>query len=61
MEYNIHMRLKGEVFLVEANLSEQEALDHTKTLNLLNNEGEIYYILPTSTDTRILTNTYSHK
>lgn len=53
MEYNIYMRLKGEVSLVEANLAEQEAVDHAKTLNLLNDEGEIYYILPTEA-----TNTY---
>lgn len=58
MEYNIYMRLRGEVSLVEANLAEQEALDHAKTLNLLNNEGEIYYILPTSAET---TNIYFHK
>jgi len=58
MEYNIYMRLRGEVSLVEANLAEHEALDHARTLNLLNNEGEIYYILPTSTET---TSTYFHK
>lgn len=46
MEYNIYMRLNGEVTLVEANLAEDEAIDYAKTLNLLNDEGEVYYILP---------------
>lgn len=56
MEYNIYMRLNGEVTLVEANLAKDEALDHAKTLNLLNDEGEVYYILPIE-----VMNTQPHK
>lgn len=40
------MRLRGEVTLVISNLSELEAIDQVNTLNLLSNEGEVYYKLP---------------
>lgn len=47
MEFNIFMRLKGKVTLIDLNLTEQEAFDQVKTLNLLSDEGEVYYALPT--------------
>lgn len=46
MKYNIYMRLRGEITLVNSNLSELDAIDQVRTLNFLSNEGEVYYTLP---------------
>ncbi|SEM62407.1 hypothetical protein SAMN05661044_05653 [Olivibacter domesticus] len=46
MKYNIFARHRGKVTLVNTQLTEQDATDQVNVLNLLNDEGEIYYKLP---------------
>lgn len=43
MLYQIWMRHRGEVTLIMENVHEQEVDSLVKTLNLLSNEGEVYY------------------
>jgi hypothetical protein len=51
MKYSIFARHRGKVTLVNSKLTEQDATDQVKTLNLLNDEGEIYYKLPADVET----------